>query len=244
MNPAAISVDGLTKRFGRRAVVDQLSFEIPMGSVCGFLGRNGAGKSTTIRMLMNLTEPSAGSVSLLGLDSRHDHQQLMDRVGYVAEAPILYDWMKVRELTRFTSGFYKRWNARTVDSLLERFGIDREQKVRHLSRGMHAQLALAIAMGNDPELLILDEPATGLDVVVRRDFLESIIQVVQQERRTVLFSSHLVHEVERVADHVVIVDGGRLVTSSPLDDLKEREGQGLEDIFVGMVAGRGEEVRK
>jgi ABC-2 type transport system ATP-binding protein len=243
MSQAAIEVRGLCKRFGKRAAVDNLSFEVPTGSVCGFLGRNGAGKSTTLRMLMNLTDPSAGDALLLGLDSRAHHTELMSRVGYVAEAPILYNWMTVRELVRFTSRFYEKWNAPAVDELLRRFGVDERQKVRHLSRGTHAQLALALAMGNDPELLILDEPATGLDVLVRRDFLESIIQIVQQEGRTVLLSSHLVHEVERVADQIVVIEEGRLLVSARLDELKQQAGQSLEEIFVGLV-GRREEARQ
>jgi ABC-2 type transport system ATP-binding protein len=221
MSQAAIAVQGLTKRYGRHAAVDNLSFEVPAGSVCGFLGRNGAGKSTTIRALMNLVTPTAGSAQLLGQDSRRDHTALMERVGYVAEAPVLYDWMKVRDVVRFTGEFYRRWNAETVEALLRRFGVDSGQKIRHLSRGTYAQVALALALGNDPELLILDEPATGLDVIVRRDFLESIIQLIQEEGRTVLFSSHLVHEVERVADRVVMIDDGRLVISATIDQLKE-----------------------
>ena len=245
MSQPAIAIQGLSKRFGKRAAVDGLSFEVPTGGVCGFLGRNGAGKTTAIRMLMNLTDPSAGQALLLGLDSRRHHAELMSRVGYVAEAPILYDWMTVREMVRFTSQFYAKWNTAAVDALLGRFGIDIRQKVRHLSRGTHAQLALALALGHDPELLILDEPATGLDVLVRRDFLESIIQIIQQEGRTVLFSSHLVHEVERVADQIVVIEEGRLLTSARLDDLKQQAGQSLEDIFVGLVgAGRREEVRQ
>jgi ABC-2 type transport system ATP-binding protein len=200
--------------------VDGLTFDVPANSICGFLGRNGAGKSTAIRMMMNLIDPSGGSATLLGLDSRRDHAALMPRVGYVAEAPVLYDWMKVREAVWFTARFYRTWNRGRVDSLLRRFGIDCEQKVRKLSRGTYAQLALVLALGGDPELLILDEPATGLDVLVRRDFLEGIIQLIQQDGRTVLFSSHLVHEVERVADHVVIIDKGRLALSMGIDDLK------------------------
>jgi ABC-2 type transport system ATP-binding protein len=243
MSQPAIAVQGLSKRFGKRAAVDGLAFEVPTGCVCGFLGRNGAGKTTAIRMMMNLTDPSAGQALLLGLDSRRHHTELMSRVGYVAEVPILYDWMTVRELVHFTSQFYTTWNAPAVGALLDRFGLDQRQKVRHLSRGMSAQLALALAMGHDPELLILDEPATGLDVLVRRDFLESIIQIIQQEGRTVLFSSHLVNEVERVADQIVVIEQGRLLLSTRLDDLKEREGKSLEDIFVSLV-GRREEVRQ
>jgi len=238
MNRVAIAVEGLSKRFGRRVAVNGLTFEVPVGSVCGFLGRNGAGKTTAIRMLMNLLDPSAGRATLLGLDSRRDHTALMRRVGYVSESPVLYDWMKVAELVRFTAGFYAHWNHRRVDELIERFGIDRQQKVRHLSRGTRAQVALALALGGDPELLILDEPATGLDVMVRRDFLESIIQLIQQEGRTVLFSSHLLHEVERVADQVVIVDEGRLVRSGSLDDLKLSSGMSLEETFVEVVGAK------
>jgi ABC-2 type transport system ATP-binding protein len=220
MNEPAIAVQRLSKKFGQRAAVNDLTFQVPSGSICGFLGRNGSGKSTTIRMLMNLLSPSAGSARLLGLDCRKDHRQLMQRVGYVAEAPTLYDWMKVRDLIRFTSEFYTAWNHQLVASLLDRFSVDRNQKIRHLSRGTYAQLALAIAMGGNPELLILDEPATGLDVMVRRDFLESMIQLIQHEGRTVLFSSHLVHEVERVADEVAIIDQGHLLAFARIDDLK------------------------
>ena len=235
MNRPAITVQALSKRFGRRLAVEDLTFEVPQGSVCGFLGRNGAGKSTAMRMMMNLLDPSAGSVTLLGLDSRRDHAALMRRVGYVSESPVLYEWMKVRELARFTAEFYPQWNRRRVDELFDRFAIDREQKVRHLSRGTQAQLALALALGGDPELLILDEPATGLDVLVRRDFLESIIQLIQQEGRTVLFSSHLLHEVERVADQVVILDRGRLVRSGSVEEFKRSTGLSLEESFVEAV---------
>jgi ABC-2 type transport system ATP-binding protein len=221
MDQPAIAVRNLSKNFGRRRAVDGLTFAVPSGSVCGFLGRNGSGKSTTIRMLMNLLTPGAGSADLLGLDCRNRHTELMQRVGYVSEIPVLYDWMKVRELIRFTAQFYAHWNQPAVDALVRRFDLDPNQKVRRLSRGMHAQLALALALGHDPQLLVLDEPATGLDVVVRRDFLESIIQVIQEEGRTVFFSSHLVHEVERVADHVIIIDRGRRVVSARLEDLKQ-----------------------
>ena len=238
MDLPAIAVQGLCKRYGARTAVDALTFQVPPGSVCAFLGRNGSGKSTTIRMLMNLLTPSAGSAQLLGLDCRTQHQSLMQRVGYVAESPTLYDWMKVRELVRFTARFYARWNHAAVEGLLGRFGIDGNQKIRHLSRGTYAQLALALAMGGDPELLILDEPATGLDVLVRRDFLESIIQLIQQEGRTVLLSSHLVHEVERVADQVVIIDNGRLVHAGSTEELKLSTGLSLEESFVAAVSAK------
>ena len=236
MDRPAIAVEGLTRKFGRCLAVDSLTFEVPAGSVCAFLGRNGAGKTTAIRMMMNLLEVTAGRATLLGLDSRRDHTALMHRIGYVADTPLPYDWMKVKELVWFTAGFHPQWNQTRVNSLLDRFNLDREQKIRHLSRGTQAQLALVLALGGDPELLILDEPATGLDVVVRRDFLESIIQLMQQEGRTVLFSTHMLHEVERVADQVIILDRGRLIKSGAMDDLKLDSGLSLEETFVEVVA--------
>jgi ABC-2 type transport system ATP-binding protein len=238
MKAPAIAVNGLSKRFGRRLAVDDLTFEVPQGSVCGFLGRNGAGKTSAIRMMVNLLNPTSGRITLLGLDSRRDRTALMTRVGYVSESPVLYEWMKVSELARFTSGFYARWNHRRVEDLFERYGIDREQKVRQLSRGTRALVALALALGGDPELLILDEPATGLDVLVRRDFLEGVIELMQEDGRTVLFSSHLLHEVERVADQVVIIDRGRLVKAGGIEELKAATGLSLEESFVEAVGAK------
>ena len=170
MNGTAIATEGLTHRFGKLTAVDDLHLEVPAGTVCGFLGRNGAGKTTTIQILMNLLRPTAGTTEVLGLDPAADSLALRRQVGYVAENRVMYGWMKVREIVWFTGQFYETWNQARVDGLISRFGLDPEQKVKHLSRGMNAQLALALALGHEPRLLILDEPASGLDVVVRRDF--------------------------------------------------------------------------
>ncbi len=221
MSGTAIAMAGLTHRFGKRTAVDDLQLKVPTGTVCGFLGRNGAGKTTTIQILMNLLQPTAGQVEVLGMDPARDFLELRQQVGYVAENPVLYGWMKVRELAWFTGQFYDTWNAGKVEGLIDRFGLDPEQKVKHLSRGMNAQLALALALGHEPRLLILDEPAMGLDVLVRRDFLESIIGLIQEEGRTVFLSSHLVHEVERVADRVAVIHQGRLVAEGTVDEVKQ-----------------------
>ncbi len=220
MNGSAIAIEGLTHRFGKLTAVDDLRLDVQAGTVCGFLGRNGAGKTTTIQILMNLLRPTAGRVEVLGLNPVTDSLALRRQVGYVAENRVMYGWMKVRELVWFTGQFYETWNQDRVDALIQRFGLDPDQKVKHLSRGMNAQLALALALGHEPRLLILDEPASGLDVLVRRDFLESIIGLIQEEGRTVFLSSHLVHEVERVADRVAIIEQGLLVIEGTVDEVK------------------------
>ena len=222
MNERAIYTEGLTRKFGKKTAVENLGIEVPTGSIFGFLGRNGAGKTTTIRMLMNMIEPSVGRAEGLGLDPQRDDLELRQRVGYVSDHPVMYDWMKIGELVRFTGSFYQNWDGKKVEELLRKFDLDFDLKVKELSRGMNAQLALALAMGHDPELLILDEPTSGLDVLVRRDFMESIIQVIQEEGRTVFLSSHLVHEVERVADQVAIIEGGRLLVWGSVDEIKGR----------------------
>ena len=220
MTDCAILTRGLTRRFGKKNAVVGLDMEVPTGSVFGFLGRNGAGKTTTIRMLVDMLAPTEGEMQVLGLDPQRQGVELRQRIGYVPENPIMYGWMKIGELVRFTGSFYPTWNQDKVEALLSRFGLDSTQKVKSLSRGMNAQLILALALGHDPELLILDEPTSGLDVLVRRDFLESIVQVIQEEGRTVFFSSHLVHEVERVADRVAILEEGKLLTCGEVDEIK------------------------
>ena len=249
MEQTAIRTRGLTRRFGGDTVVDSLDLEVPTGCVCGFLGRNGAGKSTTIRMLMDLIRPSGGEASVLGMDPWAESVELKKRVGYVSDDPAMYGWMTVAETVWFAGSLYPRWDGGRVEGMLRDFGLDPDQKVKNLSRGMNAQLALALALGHDPELLILDEPASGLDVVVRRDFLHSVIQLIQEEGRTVFLSSHLVHEIERVADRVLIIDGGRKLVEGEIDEVKASlkkvvvrvgEGVGLDGIEgVRAVEGAG-----
>jgi ABC-2 type transport system ATP-binding protein len=222
MSEAVIQTEDFTRRYGSTVAVDELNLTVERGQVFGFLGRNGAGKTTTIKTLLGLLRPTSGSVRVLGLDPVKDGIELKKRIGYVPETPQLYSWMRVHEMIRFTSQFYDSWNDTHVAELLGQFGLDPEHKVKNLSRGMGAQLALVLAMGHEPELLILDEPATGLDVLVRRDFLESIVRVIQQQGRTVMLSSHMVHEVERVADRVGVIEGGRLLACEDTDAFKGR----------------------
>jgi ABC-2 type transport system ATP-binding protein len=216
----AIETRNLTKRYGHKEAVNELDMQIPRGSVFAFLGRNGAGKTTTVRMLLNLLDRTSGEVSVLGLDPARRDTEIKRRVGYVAENQRMYDWMTVSRIAWFCSGFYPTWDNAYTSDLMKQMGLNPNDKLRSLSMGTKAKVALLLAMAHRPELLILDEPTSGLDVVVRRDFIEGVIELIQQEGRTVFFSSHLVHEVERIADWVGIVKDGRMIACQPIDDLK------------------------
>ena len=216
----AIEMRDLTKRFGKKLAVDHLTLQVPQGSVFAFLGRNGAGKTTTIRILLNLLDRTSGEAFVLGLNPAKHDTEIKRRVGYVAEAQRMYEWMTVSRLAWFCAGFYPTWDHAYAAELMKAMDLPPNEKLASLSRGTQAKVALLLAMAHRPELLILDEPTAGLDVVVRRDFLEGVIDLVQQEGRTVFFSSHLVHEVERVADWVGIVDSGRLIMCKPIEELK------------------------
>lgn len=218
MNPM-FRMTRVTKRFGRQLVLDDVSLEAPPGVVIALLGENGAGKTTSIRILLGLLEAGTGDAEVLGLDSRHQGTEIRRRVGYVPERPTLYGWMTVDEVGWFAAGFHGPRYHETYRRLIGQFGLPLDKNIKSLSKGMLAKVSLAVAMSHEPELLILDEPTSGLDPVVRREFLSSMVDVAAAGR-TVLLSSHQIHEVERVADLVAIIRGGKLIAVERLDDLK------------------------
>lgn len=219
-----IRTHGLTKFYGAKAAVDQIELAVPRGSVFAFLGRNGSGKTTTIRMLLGFEEPTRGSSEVLGCDSRKLTPQLRNRIGYLTESHFLYGWMTVNECERFQSGTFGTWNREIFDAVIRHFGIDRKSRVKQLSRGERAGVGLALTLAPEPELLILDDPALGLDPVARRALLEAMLYVTRDEQRTILFSSHLIGDVERVADQVAILDRGVLRVQCPADEFRRRIG--------------------
>lgn len=217
----AILTQRLTKYYGRRPVVNSLDLRVPRGSVYGFLGRNGAGKSTTIKMLTGMVHADSGKAFVLGEDVAQLRSATRARIAYLAEGHPLYRWMTVGEMAHFARAFYPTWNDRLLEQVLDHFALPRRGKIRRLSNGQRAQLSLALAVAPDPELLILDDPTLGLDTVVRREFLESLIQVIQRRGRTILFSSHILGDVERVADRIGILVDGVLRVDCPTDVFKE-----------------------
>lgn len=212
---SAIITRGLTKVYSGKPVVHALDLKIPTGCVYGLLGRNGAGKSTAIKMLTGMVRPDAGESMLLGENSQELSPATRERIAYVAEGHPLYLLMSIAGIENFTKPFYPAWNSELFDQILDHFELSRKRRIWRLSRGQRAQVALALALAPEPELLILDDPTLGLDTVVRRDFLESMIQIIQREGRTILFSSHILGDVERVADRIgILVDGVLRVDSA------------------------------
>ena len=222
MNDLVIQTRGLTRYFGALAAVRDLDLQVPRGSVFAFLGRNGSGKSTTIRMLLGLLPPTRGQAALLGCDCRALTPDVRARVGYLAEDHPLYGWMTVRQIGEFQAAFYPRWNPKTFAGVADHFALRPSARVRQLSRGERAGLSLALTLAPDPELLILDDPAMGLDPVARRTLLESMVYLTRRESRTIFFSTHELNDVERIADWLAVLDHGQLRASCTLDTFRSR----------------------
>jgi ABC-2 type transport system ATP-binding protein len=216
-----IVTEGLTRSFGGRKVVDRLDLSVPGGAIYALLGDNGAGKSTTIRMLTGLLPADRGRARILGMDCWADAITLRHRVGYVPEKPRFYDWMTVGELGAFTAGFHRPGFRERYLLACERFRLERKAKLKTLSKGGYAKVGLALALAVDPEVLILDEPTSGLDLFTRREFLGSMVELAA-DGRTILISSHAVAELERVASHVAFLAEGQLLLAGPLEDLRQR----------------------
>jgi ABC-2 type transport system ATP-binding protein len=215
-----VEVSAVTRRFGAHTALDNVSLTLPRGIVLGLVGANGAGKTTFIKHVLGLLKAETGSVRVFGRDPVADPAGVLARIGYVSEEHDLPSWMRVWEVMRYTQAFFPSWDAAYAEELRDRFELDPEARIKHLSKGQRARADLLVALAHKPELLILDEPSAGLDPIVRRDILEAIIRAIADEGRTVLFSSHLLHEVERVSDHVAMINKGKIVFSAPLDDIK------------------------
>jgi len=221
MAEIVLETKGLTKYYGSTAALDHLDLQVPRGCICGFLGRNGAGKTTAIKMMLGLLRPTAGSARLLGCDSAALTPAIRQRIGYVTEGHRLFRWMSIARLERFQRAFFpKQWDDRFFGDMIEYFELSKKQKIKHLSNGQRAQVSLALALAPNPELLIMDDPTLGLDAAIRRQFLEGMIELITRQGRTVLFSSHILADVERVADRVVVIDRGRLRADCPLEKFR------------------------
>lgn len=222
MNEPAIRTDKLTKIYSKLKAVDELNMNVPRGSVYGFLGRNGAGKTSTIRMLLGLARPTAGDATVLGFPIGDEQVAILERTAYVSETKVLYGGMTAQQLVRFTRGFYPKWSDEAVAKYARAFEIPMDRPFAKLSLGNRTKVCLLLALAQQADLLVLDEPASGLDPVVVDEFQRAVVEDLAGEGRTVLISSHQLADIERIADWVGIIDQGRLLLEARLDDIKSQ----------------------
>ncbi len=216
----AIAVQHLRQGYGKHDVLDDVSLEIPYGQTFALLGRNGAGKTTLIRTLLGLMPPKSGTIEVLGLNPAVKMIEVRRRIGYLAEDQAMYGWMTAEELGRFLTPFYPTWDVRLAGDLLDRFGVPRRTRIKYLSKGQNVRLGLVLALAHQSEIVVLDDPTLGLDPISRKQFNRDVIEYLQAEKRTVFYSSHLLYEVEAVADAVGILDQGRIVRMGCTEDLQ------------------------
>lgn len=220
MSDYAIEMHAVSKWFRRNLVLSGVTLNVQRGKTFAFLGRNGAGKTTSIRLMMGLINRNDGAVRVLGLDPAQDPLLVRDRVGYLAEDQTMYGWMRVDEIVRYVAPFYSTWDHDLARMYLGEFELPLRTKIKHLSKGQTVRLGLVLALAHRPELVILDDPALGLDPIMRKQFNRDLITHLQGEGRTVFYSSHLLYEVEPIADEVAIIDAGKVLRQSGTEELR------------------------
>src|SRR5437762_11780693 len=221
VSESVVHVSDLTRRFGATTALARVSLSMPRGAVYGLVGANGAGKTTLIKHILGLLRAQTGSVRIFGLDPVADPVAVLSRIGYLSEENDLPGWMRVDELVRYSRAFYSTWDVAYAEELRRTFALDAAAKIKTLSKGQKARVGLLVALAYRPELLVLDEPSSGLDPIVRRDILGAVIRTIADEGRTVLVSSHLLDEVEQVADHVTTISQDKIVLSATLREIKD-----------------------
>jgi ABC-2 type transport system ATP-binding protein len=239
MNDPAIELQSVYKSFRTTDVLRGVTLQVPRGRTFAFLGRNAAGKTTTIRLLLGLLKRDDGAIRVLGLDPQREPIELRRRVGYLAEDQTMYGWMRVEEIVRFVAPFYPTWDHDLALKYLRDFELPLRTRIKNLSKGQNVRLGLVLALAHRPELVILDDPALGLDPIMRKQFNRDLITHLQGEGRTVFYSSHLLYEVEPVADEVAILDQGRIVRQAETEVLRRDVKQVILN-YEAYAALRGE----
>ncbi|MDI9520374.1 MAG: ABC transporter ATP-binding protein [Bacillota bacterium] len=216
-----LEIKGLAKNFKSFALHD-VSFSLPRGYIMGFIGPNGSGKTTTLKMIMNLMRKDAGFIEVFGQDHVKFEREIKQRIGFVYDEPVYYEQLNLKQMTSLISPFYKKWNQSLYEDYIKRFNLNSTQKIKTLSKGMRTKYALSLALSHGAELLIMDEPTAGLDPVFRRELLDILMDVIQREENSILFSTHITSDLDRIADYITFINEGRIVLSEEKDRLYER----------------------
>ena len=249
---SVVEIKGVSRRYRRTLALDNVSLSIERGGVVGLVGENGAGKTTLIKHILGLLRAQSGSVSVFGMNPVKQPHETLSRIGYLSEHRDLPGWMRIDELLRYTRALYPRWDQAYALKLIEMFALDLSAKVRTLSMGQTAKAGLVTALAHRPELLVLDEPSSGLDPIVRRDILGAVLREVAAEGRTALFSSHLLHEVETISDRVVMISAGKAILDSPLKEVMNSHyrielvgpyGRSPQGAFAGVLSAESHDGR-
>lgn len=219
----AIEISGVTKKYSG-FTLDNISFNVPKGSIMGFIGQNGAGKTTTIRSLLNIISIDEGEIKLLGLDHLRDEQEIKERISVVFDELPFHDVLNAKDMARIFEGLYPQWDNAVYSRYLERFGLPMKKKLGEFSKGMKMKLQIACALSHNAELLVMDEATTGLDPVVRDEILHIFMEYLRDGERSILMSSHITSDLEKIADSVTFIDKGRLLISGYKDDILESHG--------------------
>lgn len=238
-----LEINGLSKNFNTFSL-KHLSFNVPKGYIMGFIGPNGAGKSTTIKLILNLLKKDEGNIKIFGFDHLQAEKQIKDRIGFVFDENYFYEELTLASMAKIIAPFYSRWNQAAFDQYLKTFGMFSKIKIKELSKGMKMKFSLAVALSHQADLLIMDEPTGGLDPIVRAELLEILADLIQDEEKSVLFSTHITTDLDKIADYITFINEGKLVFSAAKDDILEQYGvvkgdknlldREAEKLFVGL----------
>lgn len=228
-----LSVRNLTKRF-QDFTLQSVSFNLPRGYVMGFIGPNGSGKTTTLKLIMNLMRKDSGEINVFGLEHQTQAREIRERIGFVFDENHYYDELTLRDMSRIVASFYKYWDPKVFAHYLKDFDLNPKQKIKQLSKGMKMKFSLAVALSHQADLLIMDEPTAGLDPLIRSELLEILTALLQDERKSVFFSTHITSDLDKIADFVTFLNNGQIVLSSPKDDILDNYGivKGAQELLT------------
>lgn len=215
-----LEIENLSKKF-KKFELKNVSFTLEPGFIMGFIGPNGAGKSTTIKLIMNLLKKDSGSIKLFGKDNIDFEREVKDRIGFVYDENYFYEDLTIKQMKSIIAPFYSKWSEDTFNKYIVNFNLDPKMKIKSLSKGMKMKFSLSLALSHDADLIIMDEPTSGLDPIFRREILDILQDIIQDENKSVFFSTHITTDLEKIADYITFINDGEIVFSSPKDEILE-----------------------